>query len=120
VALPAEPDLIAPDGSEVRTLLEVRGGGMAHFTFPPGRTSPAIRHRTVDEMWFVTAGRGRMWTGATGEVDLAPDMCIGIPAGTPFQVRCGPEPLVIVAATIPCWPGDGEAEVVGGPWVPSA
>ena len=29
--LPAEPDVVAPDGSNVRVLLGVRGGGMAHF-----------------------------------------------------------------------------------------
>jgi hypothetical protein len=34
--LPVGRDSIAPDGSHVRVLLELNGGGMAHFELPPG------------------------------------------------------------------------------------
>src|SRR5690606_24480976 len=59
--LPENPDVVAPDGSDVRVLLSVRGGSMAHFELPAGRTSSAVRHRTIEEIWYVVAGRGRMW-----------------------------------------------------------
>ena len=36
--LPVERDALAPDGSDVRTLLGLPGGGMAHFELPPGQT----------------------------------------------------------------------------------
>ena len=34
-SLPADPSVNAPDGSDVRVLLGLRGGGMAHFTLTP-------------------------------------------------------------------------------------
>ena len=39
--LPAERDVVAPDGSDVRILLGLGGGGMAHFELAPGRTAGA-------------------------------------------------------------------------------
>ena len=46
--LPAARDAIAPDGSDVRILLGLNAGGMAHFELRSGRTSMAVRHRTVE------------------------------------------------------------------------
>lgn len=34
LALPAERTVVAPDGSDVRVLLGLAGGGMAHFSLP--------------------------------------------------------------------------------------
>src|SRR6267143_1482932 len=59
--LPQVPDVVAPDGSDVRVLARTGRGGMAHFELAPGRASDAIRHRTVDEIWFVLSGRGEIW-----------------------------------------------------------
>jgi mannose-6-phosphate isomerase-like protein (cupin superfamily) len=50
--LPVTRDEVAPDGSDVRILLNVRGGGMAHFELAPGQTSKAVTHRTVEDIWF--------------------------------------------------------------------
>lgn len=96
---------------------------MAHFRFPAGETTPAIRHRTVDELWYVLSGRGVMWT-SDGEFPdgfpISPGTCVFIPVGTVFQVRTEDEaPLEAVGATMPPWPGDGEADVVVGPWEPT-
>jgi len=33
---------------------------MAHFHLPAGQVSRAVRHRTVEEIWFVLSGRGEM------------------------------------------------------------
>ena len=48
--LPAERDVVAPDGGDVRVLLALRGGSMAHFTLAAGETSRAVAHRTVEEI----------------------------------------------------------------------
>jgi len=55
--LPAAPDAIAPDGSAVRMLLRLGGGSLAHFELEAGRTSLAVAHRTVDELWYFEIGR---------------------------------------------------------------
>src|SRR5271165_5959763 len=50
MTLPDGHDAIAPDGSEVRVLLSLKGGSMAHFRLPAGQVSRAVRHRTVEEI----------------------------------------------------------------------
>jgi mannose-6-phosphate isomerase-like protein (cupin superfamily) len=119
--LPAEPDAIAPDGSEVRILASVGRGSMAHFRLAAGETSIAVRHRTVEELWFFVGGRGEMWLSGGGEpVDVAPGVSIAIPAGTAFQFRAlGEEPLQAVGVTMPPWPGEDEAIPAEGPWTPT-
>jgi mannose-6-phosphate isomerase-like protein (cupin superfamily) len=116
--LPAVPTTIAPDGSDVRVLLGVGAGGMAHFELAPGRVSTAVRHRTVEEIWYIVGGRGEMWRsqGERSEiVELAPGICLTIPLGTSFQLRSfGSEPLAAIGATMPPWPGDDEAIPVDG------
>jgi mannose-6-phosphate isomerase-like protein (cupin superfamily) len=122
--LPDRPDVTAPDGSDVRVLLELAGGGMAHFELAAGRTSKAVVHRTVDEIWYVVGGRGEMWRASGGDaavVDLRRGACLTIPVGTRFQFRSvGPGPLAVVGVTMPPWPGEDEAIVVAGPWTPSS
>jgi mannose-6-phosphate isomerase-like protein (cupin superfamily) len=114
------PDVMAPDGSEVRILCRVAGGSMAHFSLPPGAVSKPVAHRTVEEVWFVVSGRGRMWRrlGDRAEtVELVPGVSITIPVGTRFQFRCdGAESLAAVGVTMPPWPGMDEAYPVEGAW----
>jgi len=121
--LPAVRDVVAPDGSDVRVLLSLRGGSMAHFALAPGQTSRAVTHRSVEEIWFFLSGRGEMWRkqGEREEiVPVEPGVCLTIPLGTHFQFRSfGDEPLTAVAVTMPPWPGEGEAVIVGGPWPPT-
>lgn len=119
--LPDERDAVAPDGSDVRVLLELRGGSMAHFELPPGQTSKAVTHRTVEEIWFFLSGRGEMWRTQKGQpemiVQVESGMCLTIPLGTQFQFRSfGAEPLSALGVTMPPWPGDGEATMVQGKW----
>ena len=50
---------------------------------------------------------------------LIPGVCVDIPLGTAFQYRCtGTVPLVFTCTALPPWPGDAEAVIVDGPWVP--
>jgi len=118
--LPVERDVVAPDGSEVRILLGLRGGGMAHFRLGPGETSAAVMHRTVEEVWYILAGQGEMWRRSEGQeetVALETGVCLTIPLGTRFQFRStGAVALEAVGVTMPPWPGDGEAVGVTGPW----
>jgi mannose-6-phosphate isomerase-like protein (cupin superfamily) len=121
--LPRERTVIAPDGSDVRVLLGLRAGDMAHFELAPNQTSRAVTHRTVEEIWYFVSGRGEMWREQDGRsmiVDIAPGLCITIPLGTRFQFRSlGEEPLAAVAITMPPWPGEGEAIIVAGKWTPT-
>lgn len=123
-ALPADFQSLAPDGSEVRILLGLSRGQMAHFQLRGGQTSSAVVHRTVEEIWYFLGGEGEMWRAQDGResiVDVAPGICLSIPLGTRFQFRAsGSEPLQAVAVTMPPWPGNDEAMVVDGPWIPSA
>jgi mannose-6-phosphate isomerase-like protein (cupin superfamily) len=85
--LPGRPAVVAPDGSDVRPLLRLAGGSLAHFTLAPGRVSRAVAHRTVEEIWFVLEGRGEMWRRQGGReevVPLVPGVCLTIPLGTAF------------------------------------
>lgn len=118
--LPGEPDVPAPDGSLVRLLAAGARGSMAHFELPAGQVARAVRHRTVEELWFVLEGRGAMWQeGTAAPLPLVAGTSLRIPERTAFQFRShGPGPLTVVGVTMPPWPGEDEAEVVEGPWAP--
>jgi mannose-6-phosphate isomerase-like protein (cupin superfamily) len=115
-------DVLAPDGSEVRILCQTGRGSMAHFTLAPGAIAKAVAHRTIDEVWYVVSGRGRMWRrhGEREEiVEMRAGLSLTIPLGTQFQFRAdGDAPLAAVGVAMPPWPGEDEAYVVEGPWQP--
>jgi mannose-6-phosphate isomerase-like protein (cupin superfamily) len=115
---------LAPDGSEIRPLIELGGGSFAHCTLQPQLTSLAVNHRSVDEMWYFLGGEGEIWRrqGEREEVvEVGPGVCLTIPQGTHFQFRStGGEPLCFLIVTMPPWPGDHEAVGVVGRWKPSS
>ena len=122
--LPQERDTVALDGSEVRVLLRLAGGSLAHFELAPQAVSRAITHKTVSEIWYFIAGRGQMWRrwgSETETVNVGPGVCLTIPQGTHFQFRClGDEPLAAIGVTMPPWPNtDNEAILVDGEWAPT-
>lgn len=116
----AEYDVLAPDGSEIRLLVSTSGCSMVHGSLPPGQVSRAIVHRTVEEVWYVTEGRGQVWRkrGDHEEVvDVGPGSALTIPLGTHFQFRtAGPDPFRFVMCTVPPWPGHDEATRVADYW----
>jgi len=117
--LPAERDVLAPDGSDVRVLLQLTGGGMAHFELGSNRISRAVAHHSVDEIWYILRGTGQMWRrqGDHEEtVPLSPGTCLSIPVGTHFQFRSSSAPLAALGVTMPPWPGEDEAYEVIGAW----
>ena len=84
------PVATAPDGSDVRVLCATARGSMIRFALPPGGVSKAVSHKTVEEIWYVVAGQGRLWRKAGGReaiTGLAPGLSLTLPAGTAFQFR---------------------------------
>jgi mannose-6-phosphate isomerase-like protein (cupin superfamily) len=120
---PHDRTAVAPDGSDVRVLLALSGGGMAEFELAAGQVAAAVTHRTVEEIWYVLSGRGEMWRrqGSHEQViALEPGVCLTIPLGVHFQFRAlGDGPLRVLGVTMPPWPGGDEAIPVSGPWTPS-
>lgn len=120
VHLAEKVDAIAPDGSEIRLLGGRPGGTFAHCTLPVGATSLAVRHRTVEEVWYVLSGKGEVWRSLDGREEVTPvsaGTALTIPLGTHFQFRTiGDEPLRFVLATMPPWPGEDEAVRVADHW----
>jgi mannose-6-phosphate isomerase-like protein (cupin superfamily) len=118
--LPDAPSFVAPDGSDVRVLLQLSQGSMAHFELAAGQISRGVAHRTVEEIWFVLHGHGQMWRRQAERqetVPLRPGTCVSIPVGTHFQFRADRTgPLAAVAITMPSWPGTSEAYEVPGAW----
>lgn len=120
----------APDGSEVRLLLgEAQGAtrcSVVSVRISAGAVSRPVRHRTVEEVWYVTAGAGEVWRAPPGAMaeDIPPVAvtagdALAIPAGWVFQFRsdAGAE-LEFLCVTMPPWPGMSEAEPApeGGRW----
>jgi mannose-6-phosphate isomerase-like protein (cupin superfamily) len=117
------PDTLAPDGSEIRLLVQLSGASAVHCTLPVGGVTRAVRHRTVAEIWFFLSGRGEVWRKADGREEttqVEPGMALSIPLGTDFQFRTlGNAALTFVITTMPPWPGSDEAVPVVGPWHPT-
>ena len=115
-----EPDAFAPDTSEIRLLARTTRGSMAHGTLPPGGVSLAVRHRTVEEIWYVVGGRAQIWRMQEKHeeiVDAGLGTSLSIPRGTHFQFRTvGDEPFQFIMCTMPPWPGADEAVRVQDHW----
>ena len=112
--------VIAPDGSEIRELVATDRGSMVNCTLPPGKTSLAVTHRTVDEVWHFLSGQGQVWRkNDDGEtvVDAEPGLSLSIEVGTHFQFRnTGDENLCFVITTMPPWSGEDETRRVPDFW----
>ncbi len=118
--LPINYDTLAPDRSEIRLLLTMRGGSIVHCTLPPQEISVAVCHKTVEEVWYFIEGHGEVWRkqGQREEiVEVKNGVCITIPTDTHFQFRnTGSEPLKFLITTMPPWPGENEAVRVKNHW----
>lgn len=115
------PDAIAPDGSEIRLLATSSHGAtrasLCEVRLAAGAVSRPVRHRAVEEIWYVTRGRGRIWRCPPGAVadaiEVAPGDTVVIPTGWSFQFAASPDTeLRFLCYTSPPWPGPDEAEPV--------
>jgi len=116
-----EPDAIAPDGSEIRLLAAPAHGAtrasLCEVRLGPGAVSRPVRHRSVEEIWYVITGRGQVWRcppdSAADPIDVSPGDTLVIPTGWRFQFRAAPSgELRFLCYTSPPWPGPDEAEPV--------
>ena len=119
--LKPDADYLAPDGSEIRLLPTMKGGGLAHCTLSSGKTSTAVKHKTVEEIWYFIEGQGEVWRrqekGNEEVAKVATGVSVTIPVGTHFQFRnTGTDPLRFLIVTMPPWPGPEEAVPVPGCW----
>src|ERR1700730_3697525 len=123
------PDAIAPDGSEIYQLVaDAERESLVEVRLAAGLVSRPVRHRTVEEIWYVTEGRGRVWRSAPDDAEgetreVRPGDALRIPTGWAFQFRAAPETgLRFVCFTSPPWPGPEEAGpvAVGGLGPPTA
>lgn len=119
--------IIAPDGSEVRLVLTDAHGAtrcsVVEVAIAAGETSRPVRHRTVEEVWYVLSGAGDIWRcppGASASeiplVQVAAGDCLVIPTGWDFQFRADANSdMRFLCVTMPAWPGMDEAvEVAEG------
>ena len=127
-----QPDVLAPDGSEIRLLTDGRHGAVkssvVEVTLPAGQVSRPVYHRTVEETWYILEGRGQVWRCPPGRVSselaegsnhAAPSVApqyvaagdaLVIPTGWRFQFAASPDvALRFLCHTTPPWPGEDEA-----------
>jgi mannose-6-phosphate isomerase-like protein (cupin superfamily) len=106
VRLDQREPFITLDGSEIRELAGVPAGNaanqsLAEATVPPGAATEAHYHRASEEIYYFTAGAGRMILGEEESAVRAGD-CVVIPPGTEHQlVNDGREPLVLLCCCAP-------------------
>ena len=116
-----QPDAIAPDGSEIRLLLDQRHhaqqASMVEVVLSAGQVSRPVRHRQVEEVWYVLEGRGQVWRcppdadpSSMVAATVGSGDALVIPTGWSFQFSAAPDTaLRFLCITIPPWPGDDEA-----------
>ncbi|HYM66521.1 MAG TPA: cupin domain-containing protein [Patescibacteria group bacterium] len=119
-----EPDYVSPDGAEIRLILtpEVEGvvnHSVCEATFAPGQVSRAVRHRHVEESWYVLEGEADVWRsrpgGDSAVTHIGPGDALDIPPGFGFQLKVtSPTRLRMVCSTAPPWPGPQEAVPIAG------
>lgn len=124
IQLKDKPDYYAPDGSKIYLLVNGSKGGLCQCILPVGQTSLAVRHKTVEELWFFIEGLGEVYREGINNnkpVTVGPGTSLVIPAHTTFQFRnTGQVALKFIIATIPPWPGPSEADTdVKGFWLES-
>ena len=108
--LPKEADELAPDGAEVRLLASTDRASMAHFRIQPGQVTRAVKHRGIDELWYVTSGDGDLWLQNQDAQEgrqhaLHPGLSIAIRTGASFQCRNHVGGQCSGSALYPAWCG---------------
>lgn len=111
---------IAPDESLIRKFPDGEKGGMAFCELPAKKISKAVKHQTVEELWYCVDGKGKFWRKINDDenvLDVEPGMYLTIPVGAHFQFKNETEHfLKFLITTIPCWPGPTEAISVDDYW----
>jgi mannose-6-phosphate isomerase-like protein (cupin superfamily) len=104
------------DGSRIRELAgpswtAARNQSFAEATVPAGGTTVEHLHRESEEIYYFTAGNGRMRLG-DAEAEVAAGDCVVIPPGTPHKLWAGDgAPLVLLCACAPPY-SDADTELL--------
>jgi mannose-6-phosphate isomerase-like protein (cupin superfamily) len=77
----AMPTHLAPDGSQIFELPRSDRASLARCLLPAGAVTRAVRHRSVEELWYVIGGRGQVWRAADGGEEI-----VDVEAGSRRQV----------------------------------
>jgi mannose-6-phosphate isomerase-like protein (cupin superfamily) len=99
------------DGSTIREIAgpawtPARNQSLAEATVPPGGATIAHLHRASEELYFFTAGEGRLRVGDV-ERDVRPGDCAVIPPGTVHKLwNTGSDPLVLLCCCAPAYSDD--------------
>lgn len=116
------PDGTAPDGSEIRLLIDHRHSAqrasLIEVTLLAGQVSRPVWHRRVEEVWYILEGRGQVWRCPPGAgpdtelpVPVGPGDALVIPTNWRFQFSAHKDaPLRFLCYTSPPWPGPEEAQ----------
>ncbi len=117
----ADADAIAPDGSEIRLLIDQRHhaqrASMVEVVLPAGQVSRPVWHRNVEEVWYILQGHGQVWRCAPDAdpttvvpMSVGPGDALTIPVRWRFQFSASAGyALRFLCFTVPPWPGEDEA-----------
>jgi mannose-6-phosphate isomerase-like protein (cupin superfamily) len=105
------PAFITKDGSEIRELLAHRNSAIRHQSLaearlPVGGATQEHYHVKTEEIYYITAGTGRM--RIEGETrDVRPGDAIAIPPGQRHKLwNAGVEPLRLLCCCTPAYEHD--------------
>ena len=109
---------VTADGSAIRELAgpswtPARAQSLAEATVEPGAATAEHYHPRSEEIYYFTAGAGRMRLGADESAVAAGD-CVVIPPGTAHKLwNAADEPLVLLCCCAPAY-SDDDTVLTGG------
>ena len=108
ISLTGAQPFITKDGSEIRELLayrnsSIRNQSLAEARLPAGAATQEHYHIKTEEIYFITAGCGRLRIeGETAEVKAGD--AIAIPPGKKHKLwNTGAQPLALLCCCSPCY-----------------
>ncbi len=108
VQLSERESFVTADGSHIRELAapgwtQARNQSLAEATVNPGGETAEHLHPNSEEIYYFTAGTGRMRLGAQ-EADVRAGDCVVIPPGTVHKLwNTGNQPLVLMCCCAPAY-----------------
>src|ERR1700753_88574 len=99
---------VTADGSAIRELAgpswtPARAQSLAEATVEPGAATAEHYHPRSEEIYYFTAGSGRMRLGSE-EAEVGSGGCVVIPPGTVHQLwNSGDQPLVLMCCCAPAY-----------------
>jgi mannose-6-phosphate isomerase-like protein (cupin superfamily) len=105
------PPFITKDGSEIRELLAhrnsvIRHQSLAEARLPAGAATQEHYHARTEEIYFITAGRGRICIEGE-EADVRPGDAVAIPPRHRHKLwNTGAEPLRLLCCCAPAYEHD--------------